>query len=545
MMDPRDELSEGPFDQALVPEPVEDGLGELRGGAGPSKELAQAFRMNAEALHRLESLQRDMSEAFQRSDRSALMLQSTEALNETFRNVATIQRELLNRLEAPPRAKASPLLKLAVLGLFAILVGATVALVEAIRQQRSEPVNVAKIAEQIHESYVTGQREGEADREREVQRLEEELDAARVRAEESSHTLDEKLDELAEHQRKVRSLERENTDLASHVSKGRDAFIQSELLSQEIEALRRKEMSHDRVVEAYEERLNKLRRKNLDLRQRVADARLGLPPEDGSDLVPVGAAPGSTNVILPKDPDAPFDPEAATDEDVQDLPQIPAVVAELPNASSASEASADPVAPEDPWDEAGSEHAGPVESAEPAARPAADDPLARAPESVPVVPSAEDMPPPVVRPPEGESSAAAEPAPGEVIALDARPLSKDPDRVRRARSSVNALLKRARGPGRGAFMVAGVEGVAEDRLGGVTLVRFDPQGQQDDIFYAKRVEVFADPAGREAYFVLREGTRRNRTRGTSMLPETGQKIRVARSPELVRAWAALDLARKP
>ena len=78
---------------------------EPRLSRGAPNDLVQAFRLNAEALHRLEALQGELARAVQRSDRSELVLQSTQALNETFRGLATIQRSLLERLEAPVAAK--------------------------------------------------------------------------------------------------------------------------------------------------------------------------------------------------------------------------------------------------------------------------------------------------------------------------------------------------------------------------------------------------------------------------------------------------------
>ena len=87
-----------------VPEPSTAGSSlrpsraQLDAGGGGS-ELARAFQANAEALQGLGNLQTQLIEALQRSDRSELVLASTQTLNETFRGLSLIQRELLRVLE--------------------------------------------------------------------------------------------------------------------------------------------------------------------------------------------------------------------------------------------------------------------------------------------------------------------------------------------------------------------------------------------------------------------------------------------------------------
>ena len=63
------------------------------------RDLAVAFRTSAEAIDGVRTLQGELVQALKRQDRSELVLRSTEALNESFRNLGAVQRELLERLD--------------------------------------------------------------------------------------------------------------------------------------------------------------------------------------------------------------------------------------------------------------------------------------------------------------------------------------------------------------------------------------------------------------------------------------------------------------
>src|SRR5262245_30574070 len=85
-------------------------------------------------------MQADMLQALTRSDRSEMMLASTQTLNDTFRHLMLIQRELLGRLERaearpPSGGRAVPLL---LLGLMAIVVLATYAVLESNRHSQPQ-----------------------------------------------------------------------------------------------------------------------------------------------------------------------------------------------------------------------------------------------------------------------------------------------------------------------------------------------------------------------------------------------------------------------
>ncbi|MHC4449559.1 MAG: zinc ribbon domain-containing protein [Planctomycetota bacterium] len=89
--------------------------------------MAEALRTNAEALHKIDSSQRQMADSLRKSDKVTQVVTSTKALNETFRGLGEIQRGLLETLvkDRNGRGGTSPIafLVIALLaGLLSILV---------------------------------------------------------------------------------------------------------------------------------------------------------------------------------------------------------------------------------------------------------------------------------------------------------------------------------------------------------------------------------------------------------------------------------------
>lgn len=538
---------------------------EPRLSRGAPNDLVQAFRLNAEALHRLEALQGELARAVQRSDRSELVLQSTQALNETFRGLATIQRSLLERLEAPVAAKRSRLVPLAVLGLLLVLVGGIVALTEAIRRNgEMGRINTAEIAREVRSSFEAGHAEGRAAREHDIERLEAEADLARKRSQETSALLDEKLDELALAQRARRALEGENQDMAERVARGQEAAVARELLAREVERLERERMAHDTVVQRLEKEISDLRATTTDLRTRLGDRALGL--SDGSDD---GTRPANVpNVIVaePPAPDAAAPEAPAPDAEAGDAPEAaPVLTGEDPWAvrdlgplpSAADEGGpllVPPGTPRPPEVRPGP----PPAPVEPTTAGAGSFPAATA---VPPAPTpgsgalpATDMPPPLVRRrdpgtelvpldgPRAVPPAGSAPVPPELAPADRAP-RPDPQPssivvTQSVRNGINDLLQRARGPGRGWYQVTGVDRVDPDAVSGLTLVRYDTQDQAGDIFRAGDARVVVDRTTGEVGLVLRDGIRHNARTGTQELPPQGLRVVVARAPELVQAWVA-------
>ncbi|MHC4939722.1 MAG: hypothetical protein ACYTHK_12185 [Planctomycetota bacterium] len=60
--------------------------------------MAEALRSNAEALHKIDSSQRQMADSLRKNEKVTQVVTSTKALNETFRGLSEIQRGLLETL---------------------------------------------------------------------------------------------------------------------------------------------------------------------------------------------------------------------------------------------------------------------------------------------------------------------------------------------------------------------------------------------------------------------------------------------------------------
>ena len=72
---------------------------ELGMAMAPLKDLAEAFRQNSETLKSLAEGQARIGRRMEKSDRSEAVVQSTKALNETFRGVQRTQERLMGRLD--------------------------------------------------------------------------------------------------------------------------------------------------------------------------------------------------------------------------------------------------------------------------------------------------------------------------------------------------------------------------------------------------------------------------------------------------------------
>jgi len=76
---------------------------EQRAAHGPLRDLAEALRSNAEALRAIQETQERIARTVDRADRSEAVIQSTQALNDTFRGVRATQEALVTRLEEEER----------------------------------------------------------------------------------------------------------------------------------------------------------------------------------------------------------------------------------------------------------------------------------------------------------------------------------------------------------------------------------------------------------------------------------------------------------
>jgi len=67
--------------------------------AAPLTDLARAFALQAEVLKNVHENQREMAQAMRNDEKSSMMLNSTQALNDTFRGVKKVQQNLLRELQ--------------------------------------------------------------------------------------------------------------------------------------------------------------------------------------------------------------------------------------------------------------------------------------------------------------------------------------------------------------------------------------------------------------------------------------------------------------
>ncbi|HGY92554.1 MAG TPA: hypothetical protein ENK43_15410 [Planctomycetes bacterium] len=73
--------------------------------AGPLTDLARSFALQAEVLKQVHQSQQDMKEALGKDDKSQMVVNSTRALNDTFKGVRKVQQELLDELRTKDASK--------------------------------------------------------------------------------------------------------------------------------------------------------------------------------------------------------------------------------------------------------------------------------------------------------------------------------------------------------------------------------------------------------------------------------------------------------
>lgn len=106
IIEPREGEAEGP---ALEPGQMAQLIVDMRSGmvdrqaasaiSGPLNDLAKAFAMQAEILRGVHETQQELQKAVKDDKKSEMMINSTEALNDTFRGVKGVQQRLLDELE--------------------------------------------------------------------------------------------------------------------------------------------------------------------------------------------------------------------------------------------------------------------------------------------------------------------------------------------------------------------------------------------------------------------------------------------------------------
>ncbi len=273
----------------------------------PLAALAAAFQANAEALSRSQEMQAELGRALQRADRSEVMIQSTGALNETFKGLTSVQRSLLQRVETAEEASKSGrwFLPLLVLGALAVTGAALALVVHKMDDVEERVVGNADLATQLHASLTQGVNEGRTNAEaafaverrvfeERVSRLE--ADLAGVRAER-----DARASELKEASSTLQGLQGE-------VMTARADSLRARAMEEELARLRVEGASKDPELDRLKRELAEEKRTNAGLRQRLADLGIGRGAPDPAAETPrpeeAAAAPAASpadDPALPRD----------------------------------------------------------------------------------------------------------------------------------------------------------------------------------------------------------------------------------------------------
>src|SRR5438132_7944594 len=130
--------------------------------AEPLAALAAAFQANAEALRRSQEMQSQLGQALQRADRSEALLQSTGALNETFRGLTQVQRSLAQRIDTSERESAQGrwFLPVIVLASLAVVGVGLWLILKYVNQWREDALGTVDVGTQLASQYQQGVEQG-------------------------------------------------------------------------------------------------------------------------------------------------------------------------------------------------------------------------------------------------------------------------------------------------------------------------------------------------------------------------------------------------
>ena len=275
--------------QASPPEPRRDpaagGHSELGSPAAASqealRELALALRTSVETMHGVRDLQAELVKSLGRQDRSELVLQSTQALNDTFRNLSTIQRELMTRLEAAPKTGGGRLVPLLLLGLLVVFLGGLYVVLDVLEQVRAERPDTAQIATQASERTLQAFREGKAEGGDEAElaltRLQDQLDQMTARENALRGRLEDATDGRGQLEAQLRGLEVERDGLAAQIRAAQNEVIARRAVEEELRAANGKlAVMEPRMLEL-EAAVREEKIANARLRERLGAIGLGRP----------------------------------------------------------------------------------------------------------------------------------------------------------------------------------------------------------------------------------------------------------------------------
>ncbi len=272
--------------------------GSSRAIAEPLAALAAAFQANAEALRRSQEMQAELGRALQRGDRSEVMVQTTGALNETFKGLTQVQRSLVTRIDASERSAKEGrwFLPILVLGAMAVLGAALFLVVRRMGELERDVVGTGDTATQLTAQFDKGVEAGRrdagvaADAERttllgRIERLEADLKAAIVARDERAAAAKQATEDLASAQAEVLG--------------ARGEALRSRALEAELTRLRGEAALRDPDLERLKRELADEKVTTAGLRKKLGEVATGRvapaaePAAGDPSAVPEPAAPGA------------------------------------------------------------------------------------------------------------------------------------------------------------------------------------------------------------------------------------------------------------
>ncbi len=549
-----DEIVASP-DTSVDPHGLDPALTHSANTEGPLREIAHAFRMNAEALQTLKQMQGDLAKSMKRGDRSELVLQSTRSLNETFRNLTSVQRELLSRLRQKESGGRGPLIPLMLLGLLVVVLAGVYVILDAVKTGPGATavagLDPAEIARRERDSWKEGRREGAQHADREIERLQEDLEEAKERRQQIQAELDTKVELLGGLERGKRVAEIERDEFAGQVRKAQNEIVARKELEDAIGRMKLKLDAANKIAAQAEHDLQLQRSRNAYLRERMADYGVGFAEDDPPwrPGVPAGTDPATGKPLVNLAGREPLDP---TTSDLLNLKRKgrksnEALLAEYkaraglttPASGSASDSSVPPPA-------LTSGDAAPRAPTTPIRQPVRQPAMqpTRQPVSQPVTqPVRQPVRQPATQPVRPRGAAYGGDAPGAAPPPSLRRtgprLDREPKSVDRVRSHLNGLLRKPTGGGGAGWSVTRIGGVSADRLGGVIMQRYDATGRMVESIEAKDVRIAVDRERKHVQFVFRDGLRYDRG-VRSPLPPRGMPVIMAQGTQ-TQAWSGSPL----
>ena len=276
------------------------GMQGARAISEPLAALAAAFQANAEALRKSQEMQAELGRALQRADRSEVLLQSTGALNDTFKGLTTVQRTLVQRLDTQDDAARAGrwFLPLLVLAAVAVVGAGLWLVVKRMEEMEQDVVGNADVATQLEASYERGldqgrkergavadaERQGLADR---ANRLEQDLASVTAEREAKAAALTQVQDETA--------------SLRGEVLTARADALRAKALEEEVGRLRTEAAVRDPEVERLRRELTAEKATAATLRSRLAEMGLASRVPEGGASTPPAPTPSP---VAPSDSDA-------------------------------------------------------------------------------------------------------------------------------------------------------------------------------------------------------------------------------------------------